>query len=150
MTAIADNSSAPPRAFALVKSLLATIGRTANIDEELMDAATAIGGCGPAHVRVKAEALTEAGVKLGLAREISLEMVAETMLGVARMLQATGWHPALRKDDVTTPAGYTIDAFLELEAGNLQRHSCKSGCCSCEGSTSASRHPNVDRPSRLS
>jgi pyrroline-5-carboxylate reductase len=66
------------------------------------------------------EALAEGGVKMGLPREIATELVAQTMLGAARMVLETREHPAKLKDAVTTPAGCTIDGLLEIEEGGLR------------------------------
>jgi pyrroline-5-carboxylate reductase len=66
------------------------------------------------------EALAEGGLKVGLPREIATELVAQTMLGAAKLALETGEHPAKLKDVVTTPAGCTIDGLLELEEGGLR------------------------------
>lgn len=96
------------------------VGRTVFLDEKLMDAVTGLSGSGPAYVYVVIEALAEAGVKLGIPRDISTILVAQTLLGSARMVLETGQHPALLKDTVTTPAGCTIDGLMELEEGKLR------------------------------
>jgi len=62
----------------------------------------------------------EAGVKVGLPREVATELAAQMMLGSASMVLETGEHPAKLKDIVTTPAGCTIDGILELEEGKLR------------------------------
>ena len=66
------------------------------------------------------EAMAEGGVKIGLPRRVATELAAQTCLGAASMVLETGDHPALLKDDVTTPAGCTIDGILELEEGGLR------------------------------
>ncbi len=75
---------------------------------------------GPAYLYVVIESLAEAGVKLGISREVSTLLVAQTMLGSARMVLESKAHPALLKDMVTTPAGCTIDGLMELEEGKLR------------------------------
>ena len=90
------------------------------LDETLMDGVTGLSASGPAYLYVVIESLAEAGVKLGIPREISTLLAAQTMLGSARMVLETKAHPAMLKDMVTTPAGCTIDGLLELEEGKLR------------------------------
>ena len=75
---------------------------------------------GPAYIYIIIEALAEAGVKVGLPRDIATQLAAQTAFGAAKMVLETGYHPALLKDAVTTPAGCTIDGILELEEGGLR------------------------------
>lgn len=104
----------------LAEAIFEAVGRTAFLDEKLMDAVTGLSGSGPAYIYVVIESLAEAGVKLGIPRDISTLLVAQTMLGAARMVLETNQHPALLKDTVTTPAGCTIDGLMELEEGKLR------------------------------
>jgi pyrroline-5-carboxylate reductase len=97
-----------------------TLGRVAVIDERLMDAATGISGCGPAYAYVIIESLSDAGVKLGLPREVARLLAAQTIMGSAKMVLSSDAHPAALKDEVTTPAGCTIDGLMELEDGKLR------------------------------
>jgi pyrroline-5-carboxylate reductase len=85
-----------------------------------MDAVTGLSASGPAFIYVILESLAEAGVKVGLPRDVSTLLAAQTALGAARLVLETGHHPALLKDAVTTPAGCTIDGLLELEEGKLR------------------------------
>jgi len=85
-----------------------------------MDAVTGLSASGPAFMYVVLEALAEGGLKVGLPRETATELVAQTMLGAAKLVLETGEHPAKLKDAVTTPAGCTIDGLLELEEGGLR------------------------------
>jgi pyrroline-5-carboxylate reductase len=85
-----------------------------------MDAVTALSASGPAYIYVVVESLAEAGVKVGLPREMATLLAAQTVSGAAQMVLETGSHPALLKDAVTTPAGCTIDGLLELEEGGLR------------------------------
>jgi pyrroline-5-carboxylate reductase len=96
------------------------VGRTVVIDEKHMDAVTALSASGPAYIYIILESLAEAGVKVGLPRDIATLLAAQTTLGAARVVLETGDHPALLKDAVTTPAGCTIDAIMELEEGKLR------------------------------
>ena len=104
----------------LAKRLFETVGRTVQLDEKHMDAVTGLSGSGPAYIYIIIEALAEAGVKVGLPRDIATQLAAQTAYGAAKMVLETGYHPALLKDAVTTPAGCTIDGILELEEGGLR------------------------------
>jgi len=120
MTVLAAGSHATAEHLELARSLFASHGRTAIVEERLMDAVTGISGCGPAYMYVVIEALSDAGVKLGLPRETARLLVAQTMLGAAKLVLSTDIHPAALKDEVTTPAGCTIDGLMELEDGKLR------------------------------
>ena len=104
----------------LAALLFATVGRTVMVEEKHLDAVTGLSGCGPAFIYIILESLAEAGVKVGLPRDIATLLAAQTTFGAAKMVLETGYHPALLKDAVTTPAGCTIDGILELEEGGLR------------------------------
>ncbi len=104
----------------LAQRMFQTVGRTVIVDEKHMDAVTGLSGSGPAYLYIIIEALAEAGVKVGLPRDIATQLAAQTAFGAAKMVLETGYHPALLKDAVTTPAGCTIDGILELEEGGLR------------------------------
>jgi pyrroline-5-carboxylate reductase len=104
----------------LAERIFATVGRTVVVDEKHMDAVTGLSASGPAYIYIIIEALAEAGVKVGLPRDIATQLAAQTTFGAAKMVLETGYHPALLKDAVTTPAGCTIDGILELEEGGLR------------------------------
>jgi pyrroline-5-carboxylate reductase len=106
--------------MALAKRLFETVGRAVVVDEKLMDAVTGLSASGPAYIYIIIEALAEAGVKVGLSRDVATQLAAQTVFGSAKMVLETGYHPALLKDAVTTPAGCTIDGILELEEGGLR------------------------------
>ncbi len=106
--------------MALATRIFETIGRTVVVDEKHMDAVTGLSASGPAYIYIILESLAEAGVKVGLPRDIATLLAAQTTYGAARMVLETGYHPALLKDAVTTPAGCTIDGILELEEGGLR------------------------------
>lgn len=97
-----------------------TIGRTVIVDEKHMDAVTALSASGPAYIYIILESLAEAGVKVGLPRDTATLLASQMTFGAAKMVLDTGYHPALLKDAVTTPAGCTIDGILELEEGGLR------------------------------
>ena len=100
--------------------MFATVGRTVVVDEKHMDAVTGLSASGPAFIYIILESLAEAGVKVGLPRDVATLLAAQTTFGAAKMVLDTGYHPALLKDAVTTPAGCTIDGILELEEGGLR------------------------------
>lgn len=102
------------------RRLFDAVGRTVVVDEKQMDAVTGLSASGPAFLYVILESLAEAGVKVGLPRDVATLLAAQTTHGAAAMVLETGSHPALLKDAVTTPAGCTIDGILELEEGKLR------------------------------
>ncbi len=104
----------------LASRIFETVGRTVVVDEKHMDAVTGLSASGPAYIYIIIEALAEAGVKVGLPRDTATQLAAQTAFGAAKMVLETGYHPALLKDAVTTPAGCTIDGILELEEGGLR------------------------------
>jgi pyrroline-5-carboxylate reductase len=104
----------------IAQKIFQTVGRTVVVDEKHMDAVTGLSGSGPAFLYIIIEALAEAGVNVGLPRDVATLLAAQTTLGSARMVLETGYHPALLKDQVTTPAGCTVDGILELEEGGLR------------------------------
>lgn len=104
----------------LAERIFETVGRTVVVDEKHMDAVTGLSGSGPAYIYIIIEALAEAGVKVGLPRDVATQLAAQTAFGSAKMVLETGYHPALLKDAVTTPAGCTVDGLLELEEGGLR------------------------------
>jgi pyrroline-5-carboxylate reductase len=104
----------------LAQRIFETVGRTVLVDEKHMDAVTGLSASGPAYIYIIIEALAEAGVKVGLSRDVATQLAAQTTFGAAKMVLETGYHPALLKDAVTTPAGCTIDGILELEEGGLR------------------------------
>ena len=104
----------------IARQLFDTVGRTVVVDEKHMDAVTGLSASGPAFIYIILESLAEAGVKVGLPRDIANLLAAQTLLGAAKVALDTGDHPALLKDAVTTPAGCTIDGILELEDGKLR------------------------------
>ena len=120
MTSIARGRYATDEDVKLAEMVFSSMGRTVVADEKHMDAITGLSASGPAYVYLIIESLAEAGVKLGLPRELSTELSAQTLLGASALVLQTGEHPAKLKDMVTTPAGCTIDGLLELEEGGLR------------------------------
>ena len=120
MTALCGGRFCSAEALDLATRMFATVGRTVIVDEKHMDAVTGLSGSGPAFLYIVIEALAEAGVNVGLARDVATLLAAQTTMGAAKMVLETGSHPALLKDAVTTPAGCTVDGILELEEGGLR------------------------------
>jgi pyrroline-5-carboxylate reductase len=120
MTALCAGPSARKEHLETAKSLFESVGRAVIVDEKHMDAITALSGSGPAFAFVILESLAEAGVKVGLPRDLATTLAAQTMFGAAKLALETGHHPALLKDAVTTPAGCTIEGLIELEKGGLR------------------------------
>ena len=120
MTGICRGSHASTEHLDIAKAMFSAVGRTVIVDEKNMDAVTGLSASGPAFAYIILESFAEAGVKVGLPRDISTLLAAQTMKGAASVVLETGDHPALLKDAVTTPAGCTIDGILELEEGKLR------------------------------
>lgn len=106
--------------LAQVKELLAGAGALYEMEERLMDAATAVAGCGPAFVYQMIEAMADEGVALGLPREQALQMAAQTFQGASQMVLETGEHPARLRDEVCSPGGSTIAGVNRLEQVGLR------------------------------
>jgi len=104
----------------LARQLFSAVGVALPVKENLLDAVTGLSGSGPAFVYQFIEALSDGGVAAGLPRDVATQLAAQTAFGAAKMVLETGYHPALLKDAVTTPAGCTIDGILELEEGGLR------------------------------
>ncbi len=120
MTGLCKGLYAGAEHLRLTRLLFDTVGRTVTVDEKHMNAVTGLSASGPAFIYIILESLAEAGVKVGLPRDISTLLAAQTAQGAAKVVLETGQHPALLKDAVTTPAGCTIDGILELEEGKLR------------------------------
>jgi pyrroline-5-carboxylate reductase len=120
MTGICRGSQASTEHLEIAQAMFGAVGRTVVVDEKNMDAVTGLSASGPAFAYIILESFAEAGVKVGLPRDIATLLAAQTMKGAASVVLETGDHPALLKDAVTTPAGCTIDGILELEEGKLR------------------------------
>jgi pyrroline-5-carboxylate reductase len=120
MTGLCGGNHARKEHLDMAEAIFKCVGEAIFLDESLMDGVTALSASGPAYLYVVIESLAEAGVKLGMPRDVSTLLAAQTMYGAARMLLDSKAHPALLKDMVTTPAGCTIDGLMELEEGKLR------------------------------
>jgi pyrroline-5-carboxylate reductase len=117
---IAPGSHAKEEHLAKAEEVLAALGRTVRVDEHYLDAVTAVSGSGPAYFALLAESMIEAGILLGLGREISTDLVVQTMLGTAKLLRDEKMHPVELREMVTSPGGTTIAAIRELEQAGVR------------------------------
>jgi pyrroline-5-carboxylate reductase len=104
----------------LAEEALAHLGAVVRVAEPYMDAVTAVSGSGPAYFALLAEAMIEAGILLGLGREVSTQLVVQTMLGTAKLLRDEKMHPVELREAVTSPGGTTINAIRELEQAGVR------------------------------
>ncbi len=119
-TAVAKGTSATNADIQLARAIFDAVGITVQVEEKLMDAVTGLSGSGPAYCFVIIEALSDAGVQMGLPRELALQLAAQTMLGSAMLCLEGGKHPAQLKDMVTSPAGTTVAGLQALEEGKIR------------------------------
>ncbi len=102
------------------RTILEAVGRVVVVEEPLLDVVTGLSGSGPAYVFVLIEALADAGVKMGLGRDVAQLLAAQTVRGAATMVRDTGRHPGLLKDTVTSPGGTTIAGLHALERAGFR------------------------------
>ncbi len=120
ITGIARGMHAGEAHLEIAREIFSAVGRVVAVDEKHLDAITGLSASGLAFIYVVIESLAEGGVKMGLPRHLATELAAQTVRGAGTMVIETGAHPALLKDNVTTPAGTTIDGLLQLEEGGLR------------------------------
>ena len=106
--------------LALAEGVLAHLGAVVRVPEPYMDAVTAVSGSGPAYFALLAEAMIEAGILLGLSREVTTQLVVQTMFGTAKLLRDERMHPVELREAVTSPGGTTIRAIRELERAGVR------------------------------
>jgi pyrroline-5-carboxylate reductase len=120
MAGLCAGSHASDENVRLAEEALAHLGAVARVPESAMDAITAVSGSGPAYFALLAEAMIEAGILLGLSREISTQLVVQTMFGTAKQLRDERIHPVELREAVTSPGGTTIAAIRELEIAGVR------------------------------
>jgi pyrroline-5-carboxylate reductase len=106
--------------LALAEEALSHLGGVVRVPEPYMDAVTAVSGSGPAYFALLSEAMIEAGILLGLGRDVSTQLVIQTMLGTAKLLRDQEMHPVELRERVTSPGGTTIRAVRELEQAGVR------------------------------
>ena len=119
-TGFALGKSATAADGALATKLFCAVGIAFQTKEVLLDAVTGLSGSGPAYAFLMIEALSDGGVSVGLPREISTKLAAQTLFGAAKMVLETGKHPAELKDMVTSPGGTTIEGLHRLERARVR------------------------------
>jgi pyrroline-5-carboxylate reductase len=120
MAGIAAGAHAQDEHLAAAEEVLSHLGRVVRVPEQAMDAVTAVSGSGPAYLALLAEAMIEAGILLGLSREVSTTLVVQTMFGTAKLLRDTKMHPVELREFVTSPGGTSISAIRELEQAGVR------------------------------
>lgn len=120
MSAVSAGTHATAEHVAVVSDLLTSVGRVVVVPEAQQDAVTALSGSGPAYFYLVVEAMVDAGVLLGLSRTVAAELVTQTALGAARMLQSSEAGPSALREAVTSPAGTTAAGTRELEVHGLR------------------------------
>jgi len=120
MAGVCAGSHAAEEHLTLAEEALRHLGAVVRVSEPYMDAVTAVSGSGPAYFALLAEAMIEAGILLGLSREVTTQLVVQTMLGTAHLLRDEGIHPVELREQVTSPGGTTIRAIRELERAGVR------------------------------
>jgi pyrroline-5-carboxylate reductase len=115
MTVISPGRFATEQHLALTEEIFKPLGKTMRVPESQQDAVTALSGSGPAYFYLLVEAMIDAGILLGLPRQVAHELIVQTAIGSATMLRDSGEHPVKLREAVTSPAGTTISAIRELE-----------------------------------
>lgn len=115
MSAISAGTHATAEHMKLTEGLLTPVGEVIRVPESQLDAVTALSGSGPAYFFYLVEAMTDAGILLGLPREVAYKLIVQTAIGSARMLKETGEHPVKLREAVMSPAGTTIAAIRKME-----------------------------------
>ncbi len=119
-TVLAAGQFATEKHLAIAKQMFEAVGKVEVLPEEMMDAVTGLSGSGPAYIYMVIEALTDGGVKQGIPRPVALRLAAQTVFGAAKLAIETDKHPAILRDEVTTPGGTAIAAVAELEHHGLR------------------------------
>ncbi len=120
MSLISGLSTCTDEEMDFAKSIFASAGKTAVVEEEVFTVATGISGCGPAFVFAFIEALADGGVRCGVPRQLAYQLAAQTLIGAGKMVLETGKHPGELKDAVCSPGGTTIEGMYALEKGGMR------------------------------
>ena len=119
-TALAAGAHATDADLARAEAVFKSVGLVVALPESALDAATGLSGSGPVYIYMVIEAMTDGGVKMGIPRAVAAKLAAQTVFGAAKLVLETGKHPAILKDEVTTPAGTAINAIHVLESRGLR------------------------------
>lgn len=120
MSVLSGGTHARDHDLDVAESILSHVGQVIRMDEEHLDAVTALSGSGPAYFFLLAEAMIDAGILLGLPRDVSTQLIIQTMVGSAKMLRDAGKHPVELREMVTSPGGTTIAAIRTLESARVR------------------------------
>ncbi len=119
-TAIAAGARAGERELKLAEAMFGAVGLVVTLPETALDAVTGLSGSGPVYIYMVIEAMIDGGVKMGIPRAVAAKLAAQTVFGAAKLVIETGKHPAVLKDEVTTPGGTAITAIHVLESKGLR------------------------------
>ncbi len=120
VTVLSAGEEVPKNARQKAERIWSSVGKVFWLDEELMDAVTALSGSGPAYTFLFIEALTDAGVRVGIPRDVAYQLALHTVIGSAVLLERTGKHPIVFKDMVTSPGGTAIAGVEALERNGFR------------------------------
>ncbi len=120
MSAISPGAAATQQHLDLAAAMLGSVGTVVTVPEKYQDAVTAVSGSGPAYVFYVVEAMVDAGVLLGLPRDVATTLAVQTVYGSAKLLVETGEHPGRLREQVTSPGGTTAAALRELDAHGVK------------------------------
>ncbi|MBI3551812.1 MAG: pyrroline-5-carboxylate reductase [Elusimicrobia bacterium] len=119
-TAICAGAHATDKDLAAAEAIFKSVGKVVTLPETSLDAVTGLSGSGPVYIFMVIEAMIDGGVKMGIPRPIAAQLAAQTVFGAAKLVLETGRHPAILKDEVTTPGGCAINAIHILENKGLR------------------------------
>jgi len=120
MSVVSAGTHAGERDLEVAEDVMSHVGQVLRLPESHLNAVTALSGSGPAYFFLLAEAMIDAGILLGLPREVASQLIVQTMVGSAKMLRDTGMHPVELREMVTSPGGTTISAIRELESAKVR------------------------------
>jgi pyrroline-5-carboxylate reductase len=119
-TAIAAGAHSSEKDLAKAEAVFKSVGLVVTLPESALDAVTGLSGSGPVYIYMVIEAMIDGGVKMGIPRAVAAKLAAQTVFGAAKLVIETGKHPAVLKDEVTTPGGTAITAIHVLESKGLR------------------------------